>query len=647
MKEVKNVAQLNIQRDEKEFFSFMDALPYGVFLIDTNRKVYFANTLAKKMTGNPNLTQVHCSNIFTSIEGCDLSFPEVGETHVSRTNIRHKDRCLIPVLKTSQPIVFNFKNYFLDVVTDNREQVATEKALLEKTRELNNIIAEKHEAEQKARQEAQKFETLFEEVPDAVMVNDFDGHFLRVNSKGCQRLGYSRVELEAMNLSQVISKEDQEQKENLLHQLMKGNSMLFEAVNISKSGERIPVEVFAKKIDFEGQPAILSSVRNITDRKQYEKELIDAKRKAEEADRLKSQFLHNISHEVRTPLNGIIGFLDLLADEQLPPDQKAEILDIMRQSSDRLIETVTDIVEMSKIQTCLPELKKERFSISEELALLEKEVRSLYSNKDVKLAWTYASGLKDLQMETDREYFKQIILQLISNAFKFTTEGTVSVNIAVDDDQLRITVADTGVGIPKGELAKIFQPFHKTPDTIKNAIDGNGLGLALAKNRANAMGGNISVASQYGQGATFRLVLPGLLKAEKPEKAEPVSENALKDKTILVVEDEQSNYLYLEAVLRKKGCKVLHALNGAQAVKMGLNGHKVDLILMDLSMPVMDGFTATQKIREKNKEVPIIAHSAFVLNNEKAFALQSGCNDFLAKPVKQEDLIAVMLKRLT
>ncbi|PWE00482.1 response regulator [Marinilabilia rubra] len=647
MKDLKNVVQLNIERAKKEFFSFMDALPYGVFLIDMNREIYFANTLAKKMTGNSNLKQVHCSDIFTSIEGDDFSFPEVGKTHVSRTNIRHKGRCLIPVLKTSQSIVFNFKNYFLDVVTDNREQVATEKALLEKTRELNNIIAEKQEAEQKTRQEAQKFETLFEEVPDAVMVNDFDGRFLRVNSKACQRLGYSKDELEAMNLSQVISKEDQEQKENLLHQLMKGNSMLFEAVNISKSGERIPVEVFAKKIDFDDQPAILSSVRNIADRKQYEKELIDAKRKAEEADRLKTQFLHNISHEIRTPLNGIVGFLDLLADDQLPMDQRMEILGIMRQSSDRLIETVTDIVEMSKIQACRPDLNSDRFKIIDELVALEKEARSLFAAGEVNLSWAYSPHLEDYQVETDREYFRQIISQLMSNAFKFTSEGSVKLDASVEGDNLAITVSDTGIGIEKSEIGKIFKPFHKTEDTIKEAIDGNGLGLTLAKNRAMAMGGDVEVASQYGEGSVFRFILPGLSKKEIPPSKDPLSEKDLKDKTILIVEDAESNYLYLEAVLKKKGCKVLHALNGAQAVKMGLNGHQIDLIIMDLSMPVMDGFKATQKIREKNKDVPIIAHSAFVLNNEKAFALQSGCNDFLAKPVKQEDLIAVMLKLLT
>lgn len=338
--------------------------------------------------------------------------------------------------------------------------------------------------------------------------------------------------------------------------------------------------------------------------------------------------------------------MDFFEDDSLPVEKRKEFISIMRKSSDRLIETVTSIIELSKLEKGMIEIKKEKFNVCNELNNLVFDTQNKLLKPEVEFIWEFDEHLKNQVVETDKLNLVLILKHLISNAIKFTEKGHVKFRANKNKKDLVISIEDTGIGIPENELDTIFKPFRKSEDTIQKAIDGNGLGLTLAQKLANTMGGEIKVSSQLEKGSRFTLSLPNIFVDEPVQKNNLLSEKILRNKTVLIAEDELSNFMFLEAVLQKLGCNVLHAKNGEEAIHCGLNGQKIDLILMDLKMPVMDGFTATKKIREANQEVPIIAHSAFVLNNEQELAREAGCNDYLPKPVKPAELIKVLQKHI-
>lgn len=262
-----NNTGLNIQREEKEFFSILEALPYGIILVKTNKEIYFANKVAKQMAGDNNLKGQLCHDSFCFPAECNCPVEKNGELDVSKKNLRRKDGATLPILKTAQPLILNKQHYYLEVITDISKQDKTEKALKQKARELKQMLHDKQKAENKAQQEAEKFETLFNQVPDAVFVHDVEGNFLKVNPKACVRLGYSKDELLKMNISDIDSSESSKNAKNLVNNLEEEGSVMFEAIHVSKEGKKIPVEIFSKIIDFEGQKAVLSSARNITQRK--------------------------------------------------------------------------------------------------------------------------------------------------------------------------------------------------------------------------------------------------------------------------------------------------------------------------------------------------------------------------------------------
>ncbi len=631
--------ELNIQREEKEFFAMMDALPYGITLVEDNKEIYFANKTAKVMMGSsdPN----GCIE-----ENCICSLENNQQKDVSRRLLKRVDGSTIPILKSVQTVIFNGKRFFLEVMTDISQQVMTEKKLREKSKELETIVRKQMEAERTAQNESRNFQTLFEELADALFVHDFEGNIIKVNQKACDRLGYSREQFARMNIFDLESPRSFIKTKNKLPELKKKKQVNRETKHISFSGCEIPVEIYSKAIVFEGKEVVLSSSRNISKRKQYEKELIISKKRAEESDRLKSRFLNNISHEIRTPLNGIVGFLNLIEDPDTPADKKREFIEIMRQSSDRLIETVQTIIDISKIESSSERVLKERFYLFEALNEVVQKTKTKHEKPDLEFIWKVSPEIENRIIETNRDNFILVLMHLIGNAYKFTERGSIQLVADINDSDLSISVKDTGIGIHKDEIALIFKPFSKTQESERMAIQGNGLGLTLAVKLAGLLGGNIQVTSEHGKGSDFKLALPNVVvnDLQLQDRLLPLEE--FNNKTILIAEDDASNFMYLQALLEEKGCKILHAHNGEQALRMGLNGHKIDLILMDIGMPVMDGITATRKIRDMEKSIPIIAHSAFVLDDAKERALEAGCDDFLTKPVMPDQLIASLRKHL-
>jgi signal transduction histidine kinase/CheY-like chemotaxis protein len=364
-----------------------------------------------------------------------------------------------------------------------------------------------------------------------------------------------------------------------------------------------------------------------------------AKDKAEESDRLKTAFLQNISHEIRTPLNGIIGFNELLRNSSPTEEEKIEYIDFIKISSLNLAKLMDDIMDISRLDAGVIDLCISAFNLSE----LFKEMKLSYSKiaEEKKLELSFHSDLKNNEIETDKDRLFQILNNLISNAIKFTQSGFIRVNAKQIDSNIFITVADSGIGIKKEYLEIIFDRFTQADMGLTRAHGGTGLGLSIAKGMVEYLGGEINVRSEFGKGSEFTLKIPVLFSSDK-QKEHPVIKVAdtLFEKriNILIAEDEDINFFYLRECLKYRNCDVLRAHNGKEAIEKVMENQSFDIILMDIRMPVMNGYDASRKIKEINKLIPIIAVTAFANKEDKEHLPDIHFDDYLAKPITADNL---------
>lgn len=365
-------------------------------------------------------------------------------------------------------------------------------------------------------------------------------------------------------------------------------------------------------------------------------ELQKALEKALESDKLKSSFLANMSHEIRTPMNAIIGFSGLLKANDLPAEKLLSYIDIIQSNSNTLMVLIDDIIDFSKIEAGVMELYPEEFSIDDMFA----ELQAIYilSNKNPKLTIEFVDlGKYSVTVYSDKTRTKQILVNLINNAIKFTDEGMVEITLNVDkDSNLTILVKDTGIGIPAEKIDYIFGAFNKIEDSNK-LYRGAGLGLAITKNLAQKMGYNLQVESEPGVGSTFFVTIPKTLirsTSSNPDEAlVSVSSHFLENKTILVVEDEQYNYMFVEEMLLESKCKVLWAKNGKECLDLVASQAEIDLILMDIKMPVMDGIQALRELKKNGFAKPVIALTAYANPSDRQKFLDEQFNSYLVKPL--------------
>ncbi len=381
-------------------------------------------------------------------------------------------------------------------------------------------------------------------------------------------------------------------------------------------------------------PLIIGISWDITDLKNTERALIEARNKAEESDKLKSAFLANMSHEIRTPLNAIVGFSKLMAETN-DNNEKVMYAEIIDTNSDLLLQLINDILDISKIEAGTIEFNYRTVNPAD-ICRSQYEIHKNRVKDGVTLVFNDKNS--DVLFRSDSNRLSQILTNLITNAIKFTTRGEICFGFNVNEKTLDFYVSDTGSGIPSEKQKTIFNRFVK----LNNFATGSGLGLAITKMLVEKMNGTISVESTEGSGTIFRFSLPRTEGKPSDEETDGtyVSDTSEKDdgrkRNILVAEDIDSNYMLVQALLGKN-FNLFRAMNGEEAVKM-YDELKPDIILMDLKMPVMDGFEATRQIREKSKTLPIIAMSAFAYNNDVEKAKAAGCNDYITKPVSPKIL---------
>jgi CheY-like chemotaxis protein len=371
-----------------------------------------------------------------------------------------------------------------------------------------------------------------------------------------------------------------------------------------------------------------------------------------------------MSHEIRTPMNAIIGFSDLLNNPDLKSEEKVKFIQVIQESGGRLLHLIDDILDISKMESGLLTISKVKCSV---LKLLSEQVMTFNDLKikmekeKVEIRLDKNAIRQDFTLITDPFRFKQILTNLVDNALKYTESGFIEIGYSILYAKqpkkkrkagealsfIRFYVKDTGIGIPEDHIDYIFERFIKVEDKTK-LYGGTGLGLTITKTLVNLMGGEIWVESVVDQGSTFYFTLPFEasykeikdigLKDKIPDKFEWT------DKVILIAEDEESNYSLLEHILKKTKVLLLWAKNGKEAVDMCRSNKNINIVLMDIKMPEMDGYTATRLIKKIRKDMPVIAITAYAAEGEKEESSKAGCDEYMAKPIKVDELLQLIDK---
>ncbi len=400
--------------------------------------------------------------------------------------------------------------------------------------------------------------------------------------------------------------------------------------------------IFTKKGEFNGA---LATFDDITNEVLAEKELMRAKEKAIESDKLKTAFLANISHEIRTPMNGIMGFSSLLDNINLDHGKRQIYTNIIRERCRDLLHIVDDLLDLSKIESGYINLFPTRFELNQMIDDLELQYSQkllMEAKSDIKLVVDKALVKGKDIITTDESRLRQVMCNLLDNALKFTEDGFIHFGYRIQQDEIQIFVEDSGIGVAEDKLNIIFERFRQAEETLSKNYGGAGLGLAISKSLVELMGGRIWVNSEPGKGSKFSFSLPVSVLAFNDLVMEIIGNESLiglADKKIMVVEDDEFSRLYMAELFSSQGMECFYAASGNEALEIFRGKHKLDLILMDIRLPDINGLELTKIIKAVNPELPIIALTAYAMEDDKRRCMEAGCDDYISKPVFKEPLI--------
>jgi len=487
-----------------------------------------------------------------------------------------------------------------------------------------------------------------EQNPALVVITNLAGDIEYVNPKFTDVTGYSAREVIGKNPRFLKSgNQSDEFYRNMWQTILAGNEWTGELLNKKKNGDLYWESAsISPLLNPQGEITHLVGIKeDITEKRKMIIDLIQAKERAEQSDKLKSAFINSISHEVRTPLSTIEGFVEMIISPDITEENRAVYSQIIRKSSSRLVNTIANYIDISLIVSGNIEVHKTTFAINNLLEGVKSDFINECLEKNIELLIQKPSGTDDLQLNTDPELLRKIWTHLVGNAVKFTSKGNVTFGYRNSESGIEFFVSDTGIGIEKSKLQLVFDNFMQADVSQTRAYEGSGLGLSIARDLVKLLGGQISVQSVQNEGATFTFTLSGSSRKVGAERAETTGKPAERDANplILVAEDDDFNYKYLDIILKRNGYLVQRAENGLEAVNYCREDSTgVSLILMDMKMPVMGGLDATRHIRSFLPDVPIIALTAYVSVADENAAYDAGCDHFMSKPVNKEKLLALM-----
>lgn len=486
-----------------------------------------------------------------------------------------------------------------------------------------------------------------EQSPVCVMITDRSGLIEYVNPRFTELTGYLLEDLIKDEL-RIITPDVNEKNfyYTLLERITKGSIWQGEFQNMKKNGELFWAKTDISSIMNENGEIskYIILMEDVTERKALLADYIKAKERAEESDRLKTAFLHNISHEIRTPLNAIMGFSQMLTDQELTTDDRVSFSDIIQKSGQQLLVIINDIVNISSLEAGQETCNKKSFNVNNLIRQIcdQFAIRTKEQGLTIKLNLPVSDD--NAYINSDEIKFIQILSNLLTNAFKFTHKGYVEVGYELQREAMQFYVKDTGIGIPDDMHDEIFKRFRQIEVGDSRKYGGSGLGLPISKAYVKLLGGDIWLDSVVGEGTTFYFTLPYsesdsiTFDTIPHETQRHLTGNIAK--TLIVAEDEDVNFLLIEKMLSPQNYIVIRARNGSEAVESCRLLKDVNMILMDLNMPLLNGYQANRIIKKEWPEIPVLAVTAFAGEEEKKMALNEGFLDFIPKPIEKELLIS-------
>jgi PAS domain S-box-containing protein len=520
-------------------------------------------------------------------------------------------------------------------------------------RASNRDITDRKEAEQELRNSEERFRTLFYDSPDAVFVEDYDGNILDVNPAACKLHMMTKEELIGKNIIDLIPNYQKDIVAKEFPKWISGEFKNYRGISKTSEGICIPVEIHASKINYSGKEALMFIVRDITMIKETEDKLREAVEKAEEADMLKSVFLANMSHEIRTPMNAIIGFSEILSDQDLTKKERNEFINYITQGSNTLMNLIEDIIDITKIEAGQIKINIAECNVNtlmDELYATFLKMKNKNGKQQLELRLNKPVVEEAFNISTDPSRIRQILSNLIGNALKFTEEGFIEIGFTTTgDNKIIFYVKDTGIGIPKEKQHIIFERFGQVEDPSGKERMGTGLGLSISKRLAELLGGSLTFDSESGRGSVFYLTLPVKKEHTKEllkDRQSLILPSDWSNKTFLIAEDSILNYTYLEALFQKTKVKILWAKDGKEAIDFCRANDKIDLVLMDIKMPVLSGLEAITEIKKFRKDLPIIVQTAYAMPEDRERSFAAGGDEHLTKPINAEELFTTINKFL-
>lgn len=626
-------SELALQDSERRFRELIELAVDGIMIGSHEGIILEANTFMQTLTGRSldqllgiNIKELFSINVLKD-KPLRYDLLNKGETVSVERDILRPDGKIIPIeMHTKMMPDGTYQSIYRDVT-------------------------ERKHAEEILKESEGRYRQLFESSPDAIILADIQtGMLTDANPAACSLLGYDLSQIKKLHQTEIHPGRMKEYVSQSFEQHVEitanhGNSPPIESFIQRSDGTEISVEVLSSTISLNGKQILQGVFRNTAERQQAREELLKAKEKAEASDKLKSAFLRNISHELRTPLNGIIGFSEMITQVDSTEEDRIEFNKMIKRSSSRLINTITGYMDISLIISGLTEIKADTFDVRQFLdEITNKTIENCYS-RNLLLEIICKAPSIDIEIRTDQEVLRKIFVHLTDNALKFTKKGSVTLGYELKAKYHQFSVSDTGIGISPEFIHVIFDIFRQADLSASRSYEGSGLGLSIAKGYVKLLGGEIWVESEVNKGSTFYFTIP--LGNTQVDIAEPDQKSFHPIlPVVLVAEDDDSNYKYLEILLKRASFKVLRAVNGIETIDICRNHPEIDILITDMKMPDMDGLESTQIIREMSPRLPIIGLSGLISSHDEQAARDAGCNEYIIKPVSKLNLLNTINKLL-